>query len=314
MEKAVKNLAVLWFLLALAPGCRDESTFPLPIHEFNRGGAGGVYLRQVEIISGIFNDEARATAHFAVRVEAVDGRGGATIEHIELLASFRDLTPQNGILTRPETLIKTLPFEGNFTTDATSGLPRGTLSVTFNEVRTAMGLTDAQVERTDQFIIRQAVRLKDGRIFSSNNTSQAMLTGAFYQSPFRNIVSVSCPSQLQGVSGTYRTTTVAPACGAVQTGTFSFDGKDGQIPLPDASFGMYNCAYGLAASTGVTLNDVCRLLFFTGADQFDTIFEIESVVVSGTRFTLEITTNFGELFFVEFTRADGQNWPADLRI
>jgi len=195
-----------------------------------------------------------------------------------------------------------------------SGLPRGVLSVTFTEVRTALGLTEAQIDRTDQFIIRQAVRLKDGRVFSSNNTSQAMLTGAFYQSPFRNIVSVSCPSLLQGVSGTYRTTTVAPDCGDVQTGTFTFGGKDGQIPLPDASFGMYDCAYGLAASSGGTLNDVCRLLFLTGADQFDTIYEIESVVVAGNRFTLELSTNFGELFFVEFTRTDGQNWPSDLRI
>lgn len=320
MKKHLKKILFLFLGIAFAISCRDEETYPLPIDKFNSGGAGGVFMRQLEVISGIFNDETRATANFSIRVEAVDGKQGASVENIDILAEFIDKTPGNGTNSRAERLVKTIPFEGNFSIDATSGLPRGVIGATLTEVRAALGLTDAQLDRTDQFIIRHAVRLKDGRVFSSNNTSQAMLTGSFYQSPFRNIVSLSCPSTISGELD-YRTTVVAlgpggslSSCAPAVTGTITLDGRDGQYRLSDVSFGMYDCAYGDNPATGVTLNDVCRLFFFTGADQYDIIYELTSATVSGTRLTLGISNDYGDVYTVELTRKDGRNWPADIRI
>jgi hypothetical protein len=320
MKKHINKFLFLGLGLVLAVSCRDEGTYPLPIDQFNTGGAGGVFMRQLEVLSGIFNDETRPTANFAIRVEAVDGKQGSSIENIDVLAEFIDRTEANGTNNRTERLVKTIPFAGNFEIDATSQLPRGVISVTLTEVRNALQLTDAQLDRTDQFIIRHAVRLKDGRVFSSNNTSQAMLTGGFYQSPFRNIVSLSCPSTIEGELD-YRTTVTAlgpggslSSCAPAVTGTITLSGRDGQYRLSDASFGMYACAYSDNPATGVTLNDVCRLLFFTGADQYDIIYEITAATVNGTRLTLNISNDYGDVYSVELTRKDGRNWPSDIRI
>ena len=237
-----------------------------------------------------------------------------------MFASFKDKTPANGTNNKAEKLVKNIKYDGTFEIDATSQLPRGTISITYNESVAALGLTPVQIDRTDQFTIRQAVKLKDGRVFSSNNASSALLTGAFYQSPYRNIVSVSCPSLTQNIEVTYKTTVLddgsggPPAgCPTPQTGTLKLTGQDGQIKLPDASFGYYKCAYGVTASTGITLNDVCRLLFFTGADQYDTVWTIEAVTVAGSKVTLDMRTNFAENIIVELTKKDGTSWPLDLR-
>lgn len=320
----MKNTKYLWstvLVLLAVVACKDDSLQPLPIDSFKSGGAGGVFMRQVQTISGIFNAEALSTANFSLVLEAVDGKQGSSIESIDFYASFVDKTPGNGTNNLAEKFVKNIPYAGTFAVDATSNLPRGTVTVTYNECVAALSLTPAQVDRTDQFIIRQAVKLKDGRVFSSDNTSSALLTGGFYLSPFRNIVSVSCPSQVQNVEVTYVTTVVddgsggsPSSCATKPTGTVTLTGQDGQIRLADASFGYYKCAFGVTASTGVTLNDVCRLVFFTGADQFGTVFTIASATVAGPKLTLNITTNFGENIIIELTKKDGTNWPSDIRV
>lgn len=308
-------------IILIAVSCRDNDLLPLPMDKFNSGGSGGVYMRQVQIVSGIFNAESLNTALFSLKLEAVDGKAGSSIESIDMYTSFVDKTPSNGENNVTEKFVKNVPYAGNFEIDPTSKLPRGVISMTFNEALAKVGLTLAQVDRTDQFIIRHAVKLKDGRVFSSNNASSALLTGAFYQSPYRNIVSVSCPSQVQNVEVTYVTTVLddgsgsAPAaCLPSLTGTLTLTGQDGQIKLEDASFGYYKCAFGVTASGGITLNDVCRLMFFTGADQFDTVWTLSSVSVSGAVLTLDMTTNFGENIIVVLTKKDGTSWPSDIRI
>jgi len=320
LMKRFKIILTVFISILAITSCRDNDLLPLPIDTFNSGGAGGVYMRQVKIVSGIFNAESLNTAVFTITLEAVDGKQGASIESIDLFASFRDITPGNGTNDKTEKFVKNIKYDGTFAIDATSQLPRGTISITYNESVAALGLTPAQVDRTDQFTIRQAVKLKDVRVFSSNNASSALLTGAFYQSPYRNIVSVSCPSLVQNVEITYKTTVLddgsggpPSGCPAPLTGSLTLTGQDGQIKLSDASFGYYKCAFGITASGGITLNDVCRLLFFTGADQFDTMYSIDAVTVAGSKVTLDITTNYAENIIVELTKKDGTNWPTDLR-
>jgi hypothetical protein len=115
--------------------------------------------------------------------EAVTPNGGDNFASYEWVARFVDATAANG-----SNSVADKPFKiyqaSSFTKDPQTGYPRATLGSTGRELVTAVGLSDDKVAAGDRFEIRATIVLKDGKRFTSTNSSADLTGGVFYTSPF----------------------------------------------------------------------------------------------------------------------------------
>jgi hypothetical protein len=295
--------------MAAITSCKDASKDPLPLEQIN--SSNGAFLRQTSIASGAFNFFDLPNSTFRHTVEVSDAARGGLFASIEYYVQFTD---NGGPNSKAEALLKTIPAS-EFTPSAISKLPSKEVLITLPETATLLGLTLPQIGSGDTFLYRQVIVMKDGKKFTSTNTSNAILQGAIYASPFRNLVAVACPSDLAG-SYTYVMTTQAlgaggnlTACAPSKSGSVTLAGTAGKYLLPDASFGMYACAYNDNPATGLTLVDICNKLSFSGVDQYSVVYTITGVTVAGLNLTLNISNDYGDVYTVVITRASG-SWPA----
>jgi hypothetical protein len=125
----------------------------------------------------------------------------------------------------------------------------------------------------------------------------------------------SCVSALAGTYS-YITTncyTPGPPASSV-TGPFSgsvilTEVSVGLYEISDASFGGWTGLYGSGVATGVKLKDECNKISFTGADQYNEIFTISNLVITGNKMSFHWENDYGEYGDTELTNPNG-NWPA----
>jgi hypothetical protein len=301
-------LSVIAVLVAVT-SCKDESKDPLPLELINN--SNGAFLRQTAVTSGAFNFFDLPNSKFQHTVEVSDAEKGGLFASIEYYVQFTDTGGPN---SKVEKLIRTIAAS-EFTPSTKSGLPSKDVTFTLPETATTLGLTLSQIGAGDTFLYRQVIVMKDGKRFTSTNTSNAILQGAVYASPFRNLVAVACPSLLAGTY-TYVMTTQKlgvggslSACSPSKSGTVVLAGSAGKYVLPDASFGMYACAYNDTPAVGLTLVDICNKLSISGVDQYSVVYTIDRVSVAGLNLTLEISNDYGDFYTVVITRTSG-SWPA----
>jgi hypothetical protein len=82
--------------------------------------------------------------------------------------------------------------------------------------------------------------------------------------------------------------------------------------VSDASFGIYDCAYGDSPAVGVEVVDVCGDISFGGADQYDLAYEFTVVSNDGASLVIEWSNDYGDVARSTLTRNDGKSWPLDL--
>jgi hypothetical protein len=295
--------------MAAITSCKDASKDPLPLDQINN--SNGAFLRQTAVTSGAFNFFDLPNSTFQHTVEVSDAAKGGLFASLEYYVQFTD---NGGPNSKPEALIKTIPAS-EFTPSATSKLPSKEVTITLPETAALLGLTLPQIGSGDTFLYRQVIVMKDGKRFTSTNTSNAILQGAVYASPFRNLIAVACPSNLAG-SYTYVMTTQAlgaggnlAACAPSKSGSVTLAGTGGKYVLPDASFGMYACAYNDTPAVGLTLVDICNKVSLIGADQYGLVYTIDGVTVAGANLTINISNDYGDVYTVVITRSSG-SWPA----
>ena len=109
----------------------------------------GAVLRTIEVINASLNS-SDPTSTFAVTVEEQDELDGGLMESVDIYVSLRDLTSDNGTSDPNRSLVKTVPAS-DFT-EGPVGLPRATLTATFGEAISAMGITDSEYTAGDVFI------------------------------------------------------------------------------------------------------------------------------------------------------------------
>lgn len=304
------------FLMALGFSCTDESKYPLPFDTINNSNAG--ILKQVTQTSVVFDKTNIPASKYEVVIEANDRDRGKLFTKVELFVSFIDRTPGNGNSSKDEVLLKTYQAS-EFVADATTGLPRLTISVTAPETLTALGLVAAtDLDGSDQFFFRQAMHFPDGNIYTSTNVNTAISSlGGVYKSPFGNIVAVVCPSDLGGTVNystivTAAVVPIAPCLPGPVTGTTEFaDAGPGKYDIGDATFGQYDCAWNDNPAAGTRLEDACNVLAITGSDQYGLIYSWVIVSNDGTNLVINWSNDYGDAGTTTLNRT-GKTWPLGL--
>lgn len=311
-----KRYGFIVFLVLMAVGfsCSDKSTYPVDFDQLNNSN-GGV-LSQVNVISVAFDKFNIPGAKYELVLEANDRDRGRLFTSVDVFVRFTDRTPTsaNGNNSKAEVKLKTYQ-NAEFVNDATTGLPRLTVSITAPETLTALGLVAGELEGSDQFVYRQAMNFPDGRVFSSDNVNTAIASGGgVYKSPFQNVVPVVCPSDIGG-SISYNTvvsTPIRPACQPSVSGTTTWTVKGpGAYDIADASFGQYVCAYNVNPATGITLNDACNNLSLSGSDQYGLVWTWVITSNTGTVLTISWDNGDGDTGTTTLQRT-GKTWPAGL--
>lgn len=306
--------------LVFLSSCRDFVEPNIPYTEFDTAA----YLRTIERTSTSFNFFNLANSNFALTLEAVDAEDGATVETVEIRVRHRRLIPGVGLeyspaLSTDDVLIRTLQAS-DFAPNSDSRFLRTSFTIPASEAIQAVGLTPADIEGGDAFEFRLVLNDKFGRVFTNSNADANVTGSPFYASPFFYNVAVVCPSDLAGTF-TYVTTNItagsggdAAACGGQATGSVTFTAASGAgtYNISDASFGVFDCAWGDTPPGGtVRLTDACGTLAFTGADKYGDSYTFTFVSNDGTNLTFDWVNTYGDSGRTVLTASAGF-WPDNL--
>ena len=160
--------------------CRDESLYPLPYDDREVGA----YMRAYSQTSNIIDLNNLANSGFDILFEAVDEANGENLQEFRFFVSHR-----RGTAVTPEVAVKVIPAS-NFTSvpDPTvSPYKRGRVRITGQEALTVLSGAPGfpgSFAIADQVNFRGIMVLKDGREFTTTNTTPNITGGQFYSAPF----------------------------------------------------------------------------------------------------------------------------------
>lgn len=187
MKINYKIFTILTLTSLMFVSCDDGDAIPDLILDETTSGA---ILRTVNVTSNELPIGV-SDGFFGVDLEIQDEENGNLVNMIDVFATFRDNTPDNGVgATSEEALAESVP--SSMFTPGDSGLPQLSYSITLPELLAATGVAEADIDGGDQFSVRFELVLNDGRRFSvADNTGT--LTGAFFSSPFVYNATIVCP-------------------------------------------------------------------------------------------------------------------------
>lgn len=239
MKKTI--LFYLIFIALLIPlSCQDEELSPIAIPEKLQKGA---FPRILAETAREFNIRDLTNAKYEYTVDFKDVSGGKEITQYDIYVQYRDNT--GGTSSKPEKLWKTFKPE-NFTPQSTGNLGL-TVSISFNEMASFLGLTSADVEYGDRFLFRTTVTTKDNIVFGSNNTTPDIpgaLKGFFDFNIF-----MTCPLG-NLYKGSYTVTYKTPPSSALGA---PFGANPGTVTLNATSSSVRTLTLKHLGTTNVTL-------------------------------------------------------------
>lgn len=166
MKKQINKVVILLLSVLVLNSCEsDDKAIDLVFD----GVSYGAVLRTLDVPGKSFNLSDLNSA-FSVVVEEQDEEYGALLSEVDVYVS------KDG----NEAKVNTIPASAFTTGD--KGLPVTTISVTFGETLTALGLP-VPSGPGDVFGIRLSLKLTDGREFSAASSSGS-LQGSYFASPF----------------------------------------------------------------------------------------------------------------------------------
>ncbi len=174
------SLITALLLTVVGIGCRDKDLYPLPYDDREVGA----YMRLYSLTSNTIDLTDLANSGLDATFEAVDANGGNNLQEFRILVSHR-----RGASLSGEVPVKTIPASA-FTkpTEPTfSEYLRAKVRVTASETLTALATATGfpgSFAAADQVIYRGVMVLKDGREFTSTNTTPNITGGQFYSASF----------------------------------------------------------------------------------------------------------------------------------
>jgi hypothetical protein len=256
IKKIVSVFSILTMLIVMS--CKDDDKLPLPFDKINN--SNGAFMRVISVPSGSYDPFDLANSSFVIQLEAVDNKGGTLLKEYRFIVDFTDNS--GGTIEKEPVLIKTVPASA-FVKDATSGLPRTTVTITATEALAALGLSTNDVAPLDEFVFSQEMELIDGRIYSAANTSADVLGGAFYGAPFNTIVPLVCPVDgklflgnylLSGTDSEFAEPVFSNAVVKLEVGAQPYQRVFSSVYLPDEGIGN--------AAQDWTINFICSTTKF----------------------------------------------------
>lgn len=178
----------------------------LTIDQVLDGVESGAVLRTINVISGELPIGVSGS-QFSVEIEEQDNQDGDLLASVDVFVNFTDNSTENGTITTTETQVGNV--DASEFTDGPFGLPRAIITVTLDEMTSALGIDQADLFGGDVFVVRLAVNLTDGRTFSVNNAG-GIITGGFFNSPFQYLPTVICPLEETSFVGNYLIEEITP--------------------------------------------------------------------------------------------------------
>lgn len=187
MRNIFKSLALLSVILIVFSCDKNPDNAFYDLDPLTDAETGAI-LRTISIDNFLLNSSDDSSS-FIVTLEEQDKENGALIKNVDVYASIRDFTPDNGTTPPSEALVKTI--DASAFTAGPFGLPRVTIAVTFGEATAAMGLSPSDYAPGDLYVIEFRLNLTDGRTFGASSTS-SVLTGTYFDSPFAYNAPLTC--------------------------------------------------------------------------------------------------------------------------
>ena len=178
LNKFITFTAILMIVIGI--GCRDKGLYPLPYDDREVGA----YIRLYSQTSNVIDLNDLANSGLDATFEAVDENGGQNIQEFRILVSHR-----RGASLSGEVAVKTIPGASfvKVTEPTFSEYTRAKVRVTANETLAALASASGfpgAFAAADQVIYRGVMVLKDGREFTSTNTTPNITGGQFYSASF----------------------------------------------------------------------------------------------------------------------------------
>jgi len=194
--KHIKFIIVVFAALGMAISCSDDIQF------FDKDAIiYALFLNVVETPSSTFGTVSQSdfrlntTSVYQVTLEERDVERGKLFQAVDFYVKLKDNTVPK--LTTNEVKVKSVPAT-DFTQDPDTDYPRATISISAQDVLTALGLTQGDINGGDQVEVRYELVMKDGRVFTNSNASGIVTGGAFFNSPFFYRIPVVCVSARAG--------------------------------------------------------------------------------------------------------------------
>tara|TARA_Y100001934_G_scaffold188306_1_gene222120 strand:+ start:1021 stop:1968 length:948 start_codon:yes stop_codon:yes gene_type:complete len=184
MKNLFKYILILGLVFNTISCDDDPDNAIYTVLDYEKGAA----LRTIEVINASLNSSDPSST-FAVTVEEQDELDGDLMESVDIYVSLRDLTSDNGTSDPNRSLVKTV--SASEFSEGPVGLPRATLTATFGEAVSAMGITENEYTAGDVFIFELVLNLTDGRSLGPESSS-GVLTGVFFQAPFQYNALLTC--------------------------------------------------------------------------------------------------------------------------
>ncbi len=287
-NKIVLGLAMVLFFTF---SCKDEDL--APIVTFDSAGKGAYPRLVEESASKLINLFDIAGSSYSYTVEFIDLEGGTLIAEYVLDMTYEDNDPSNG---DNSTTVEFLKYsQSDFSTNSNNYQEAPQVTVSGSAALAAAGLSEDEVSAGDNFRFTGRVILSDGSIFTSSNSS-ATVTGPAFRGHFDFLMPAACPSALEGTFA-YSTTDVWCGGDDVTGEVTMVNAGAGRYYFSDWSFGAYSSCYSatsIADSQGLTFDDVCLEVFFTGfTDDFGDSWTYDASV-DGDDWTIVWENTYGE--------------------
>lgn len=306
----LKNKIILFFVAVLmfTTACKDDNLAPIATFD---GAEKGAYVRVNDRGNQLINLLDVNSSSFTYSVEFVDVEQGNLVSEYRLQLVYEDNDPSNG-----DNSVGPIDFRSwaasDFETTSTGFRGVSNITITGNEALAAAGVTEAQVSPGDNFNFIGSLTLTDGAVFTASNSSSTV-NGAAFRGFFDFTMPAGCPSDL---TGTFSYTSADSWCGAgsVADGTVDIiDQGAGKYNFSDWSFGAYGPCYGSTADQpGLTFNEVCEVVSFTGfVDSFGDTWTFDSDI-NGAVWRIRWENTYGESGETFITHPAGA-WPFTLQ-
>lgn len=231
--KKLKYIPIFFFAAILFSCEDDDATLTQDLQNVVERGA---VLRTLETVSSTYNAFDTAS-EFEVVIQAQDAQDGRLMASVDVFLRFDDRTPDNGSGNendRAEQLVRSIPAS-EFTIDQFN-LPRTTINLPLSQALSTFGMTNDDFTGGDRFIVRLALNLTDGRVFTEGDANASVGSGSFFRSPFVYFVDIAC-IPLGPVPGTYVFDMVDSYGDGWNGGflTVTIDGVSTDISVPEPS-------------------------------------------------------------------------------
>lgn len=193
--KYLKYIITAVLLVSITACSVNEDNFPIDLDAvLNNNGA---YLRVLSVDEPVYNFVDLPNARYVFTGEVFDLEEGNLLESVEFNVGFRSFErdPVTGqpvleISENPNPIL-TVPAS-EFVRGGGRNLPQVTFTIPLSDVLAALdGVTEADLELGDTFLLRWTVNLTDGRSFSGSDASADITGGAFFNSPYQARVNVA---------------------------------------------------------------------------------------------------------------------------